>query len=114
MVRLFFIKKFLFILLYNCYIIKNMAIKHLSVKVFGRVQRVFFRYSAKQKAKELGIKGFVRNEEDGLVYIEAEGEEENLKQFLDWCRRGPFLAKVKKVEFVFSLNIKNFDDFVIE
>ncbi len=91
-----------------------MAIKHLSVKVFGRVQGVFFRHSAKQKAKELGIKGFVRNEPDGTVYIEAEGEEENLEQFLDWCHRGPFLAKVKKVEFVFKSGIKNFDDFVIE
>ena len=87
--------------------------KHLNIKIYGRVQGVFFRHSTKQKAKESGIKGFVRNEPDGVVYIEAEGEEENLKQFLDWCRRGPFLAKVKKVEFIFNSDIKNFSDFVI-
>jgi len=86
--------------------------KHLNIKIYGRVQGVLFRYSAKQKAKESGIKGFVRNELDGTVYIEAEGEEENLKQFLDWCHKGPFFASVKKVE-VKESDIKNFDDFVI-
>lgn len=87
--------------------------KHLNIKIYGRVQGVFFRHSARQKAEELGIRGFAGNEDDGSVYIEAEGEEENLKQFLDWCHRGSFLAKVKKVEFVFNSDIKNFDDFVI-
>ncbi len=87
--------------------------KHLNIKIYGLVQGVFFRHSAKQKAKELGIKGFVRNEPKDAVYIEAEGEKENLKQFLDWCHRGSFLAKVKKVEFVFNSDIKNFNDFVI-
>jgi acylphosphatase len=86
--------------------------KHLNIKVYGRVQGVFFRHSAKQKARELGVKGFVRNEPDNTVYIEAEGEEENLKQFLDWCHKGPFLASVKKVE-VKESEMKNFNDFVI-
>jgi len=88
-------------------------LKHLNIKIFGRVQGVFFRHSAKQKAEELNIKGFVRNEPDGTVYIEAEGEEENLKQFLDWCHQGPILASVKKVEFEFKSEIKNFSEFVI-
>ena len=89
-------------------------IKHLNIKIYGRVQGVFFRHSAKQKAKELGIKGFVRNEPDDAVYIEAEGEEENLKQFSDWCRQGPASAQVKKNESEFTSEIKNFSDFVIE
>jgi len=88
-------------------------LKHLNIKIFGRVQRVFFRHSAKQKAEELDIKGSVRNEPDGAVYIEAEGKEENLKQFLDWCHQGPDSAKVEKVEFKFAPEIKNFPDFVI-
>ena len=74
-------------------------LKHLNIKILGRVQGVFFRHSAKQKAEELNIKGFARNEPDGAVYIEAEGIEENLKQFLDWCHYGPLLASVKKLEF---------------
>jgi len=90
-----------------------MSVKHLNIKVHGRVQGVFFRHSAKQKAKELDIKGFARNEPAGAVYIEAEGEEINLKQFLDWCHQGPSSASVKKVEFEFKSELQNFNDFVI-
>jgi acylphosphatase len=60
----------------------------LNIKIFGQVQGVFFRGSAKQKAQDLGITGFVRNVL-GAVYIEAEGSEEALEQFLGWCRHGP-------------------------
>jgi acylphosphatase len=87
--------------------------RHLNVKIHGRVQGIFFRDSARRKAGKLDIKGFARNEDDGTVYIEAEGEEENLKKFLDWCRKGPVLASVKKVEFEFKPEIKNFRDFEI-
>jgi len=58
------------------------------------VQGVFFRASTREKAVELGIKGIVRNEPDGGVYIEAEGGEENLSRFIEWCRHGPAHAKV--------------------
>lgn len=61
--------------------------KHLEIKVYGKVQGVSFRNFASQKAHELAILGFVRNEMNGTVYIEAEGEEENLRRFLDWCRK---------------------------
>ena len=87
--------------------------RHLNIKIHGRVQGVFFRHSAKQKAKELAIKGFAQNEPDGAVYIEAEGEEINLKQFLDWCRRGPTFARVEKVESEFKSELQNFNEFVI-
>lgn len=87
--------------------------KHLNIRVFGQVQGVFFRHSARQKAEELGIKGFAKNEPDDSVYIEAEGEEENLKKFLDWCYQGPAFAQVKKVESKFSSEIKIFNEFMI-
>ncbi len=87
--------------------------KHLNIKVSGQVQGVFFRDSARQKAEELGIKGFTRNESDDSVYIEAEGEEKNLKKFLNWCRQGPAFAQVKKVESKFSSESKNFNEFMI-
>lgn len=85
--------------------------KHLNIKIFGFVQGVFFRFSAQEKAKILGINGFVRNESDGTVYIEAEGEEDDLRQFLNWCHKGPSGARVEKVESEFSSKIKNFADF---
>jgi len=61
--------------------------KHLNLKVLGRVQGVGFRYSALRAARSYGIKGFVRNEPDGSVYMEVEGEEMNLGLFLDWCSK---------------------------
>jgi acylphosphatase len=42
------------------------------------------------------------NEPDGTVYIEAEGEESALKEFLAWCRKGPITAKVTKVKTKWS------------
>jgi len=72
--------------------------KHFSIKVMGKVQGVFFRTLTKEKADELGITGFVRNEPDGCVYIEAEADEKILQQFVDWCRQGPPRARVEKME----------------
>ena len=63
----------------------------------GKVQGVFFRASTKEKAEELGITGFVRNERDGSVYIEAQGEEDVLEDFLHWCKRGPQHARVDAI-----------------
>jgi len=86
--------------------------KHLNIKIYGQVQGVFFRDSTRKKAEELGVLGFVRNEPDNSVYIEAEGEEEKLKEFLAWCRDGSEWAKVSKVEYEED-KFKNFTEFVV-
>lgn len=86
-------------------------ITHLNIKIFGKVQGVSFRYYARQKAQELSLSGFVRNEPDGTVYIEAEGEKKNFQKFLDWCHKGPDTARVEKVDFKFSAEMKNFTEF---
>ncbi|MBM3257179.1 MAG: acylphosphatase [Candidatus Liptonbacteria bacterium] len=72
--------------------------KHLEIKIFGRVQGVFFREESKKMAKELDIVGFARNEAEGAVYMEVEGEEKNLSAFLDWCKKGPAGASVTNIE----------------
>jgi len=72
--------------------------KHFSIRIGGKVQGVFFRASAREKAEELDVKGFVRNEPDGDVYIEAEADEYTLQQFTEWCRQGPPRARVEKVD----------------
>jgi acylphosphatase len=74
-------------------------IQHYRIYVTGHVQGVFYRASAQAEAARLGLAGFVRNEDDGSVYAEAEGEEEILQLFLAWCRRGPSRARVEKVKF---------------
>jgi len=73
--------------------------KHINIKIYGDVQGVCFRYDSKEKADELELAGFVRNEPDGTVYIEVEGEEDALNKFLEWCEKGPKFAKVEQVEF---------------
>lgn len=72
--------------------------KHISILISGKVQGVFFRASAKDKADELGLKGFVRNQPDGQVYIEAEGDHERLFLLESWCKQGPRRAHVERVE----------------
>lgn len=86
--------------------------KHLNIKIQGLVQGIFFRQTAKEIADNLKLKGFCRNEADGMVYCEAEGEEVNLKKFLEWCRQGPALAKVEKADVQEDI-MKNFKDFTI-
>lgn len=88
--------------------------KHVNITIYGRVQGVFFRDSAKKEADKLDLTGFVRNESAGSVYIEAEGEEKDLKKFLDWCWSGPRRAEVKKVDFEFSDEVKNFKEFSVK
>lgn len=75
-----------------------MATESVSIRVIGRVQGVWFRVSAKEKADALGITGFVRNADDGSVYIEAEGDEVAVRAFIEWCHTGPRHAVVENVD----------------
>ena len=76
------------------------------------MQGVFFRASAKQMADLLGVKGFARNEPNEDVYIEAEGEEEMLIKFTQWCHHGPNRAEVEKVSIT-EETVINFEVFEI-
>jgi len=69
----------------------------LAITITGRVQGVGFRFSAVNKAHQLGLKGFVKNTMDGTVYIEAEGEPEQLNEMVNWCWQGPSSARVYEV-----------------
>ena len=86
--------------------------KHLNIQVKGWVQGVGFRYSALKAARSFDIKGFVRNEPDGSVYIEAEGKEANLGYFLDWCTKGPSFGRVDEVTRSES-GLRGFEEFRI-
>jgi acylphosphatase len=85
----------------------------LSIKISGKVQGVFFRASTKEQADHLGIKGLVRNEKDGSVYVEAEGVKSKLDQFVLWCKQGPPHAVVTDVEIT-EVEPKQFASFKIE
>ncbi|MBS7632637.1 acylphosphatase [Candidatus Bathyarchaeota archaeon] len=66
--------------------------------VSGRVQGVFYRSEACKEARKLGVTGWIRNLPDGRVEAVFEGEKENVKMFLAFCRRGPEGARVDRVE----------------
>ena len=85
--------------------------KHLDITVTGHVQGVFYRASTKAVADQLGVKGVIRNEPDGSVFIEAEGDKVSLDMFLDWCKEGPEHAKVISVQSHEGelKNYRNFD-----
>ena len=83
------------------------------VRVKGRVQGVGFRWSAAREAARLGITGYVRNDEDGSVYIEAEGTEDRLNAFLEWCRKGPGIGFVQSADFTIHPPV-NHSDFKID
>ena len=87
--------------------------KRAIIKVYGKVQGVFFRHSTKLMAQEFGLKGFVRNEIDGSVLIVAEGEAERLNELIKWARIGPPSAEVKNIEIKWEDYQGEFNEFFI-
>lgn len=82
------------------------------IYVSGIVQGVGFRYYTMRVARELGIKGYVKNLPDGRVYIYAVGDEVTLDKFLSVINRGPPTAIVRGVE-VRRANVENFNGFEV-
>jgi acylphosphatase len=68
------------------------------VRARGRVQGVFFRGEARERAESLGVAGWIRNLPDGSVEAVFEGEDERVESMVDWCRRGPAGAEVEAVD----------------
>ncbi|MFS2188766.1 MULTISPECIES: acylphosphatase [Mucilaginibacter] len=86
--------------------------KHLNITVKGKVQGVFYRKSTKAVADQLGVRGFVLNEPNGDVYIEAEADDTFLDMFLEWCNEGPQDAEVNAVES-HEGELKNYRNFEV-
>jgi acylphosphatase len=91
-------------------ILCSMATIHLLIK--GKVQGVFYRASAKEKAQALGLKGWIRNTKDGDVECVASGDEKATGQFIEWCKMGPAKASVTSVD-VKPVDDEEFDGFQI-
>jgi acylphosphatase len=87
--------------------------KHYNITVTGKVQGVFYRAFTQKEAKRLSIVGFVRNQSNGDVYIEAEGEDKSLQEFFSWCKTGSPKSLVKAVN-VQEGDLKKFVEFKID
>jgi acylphosphatase len=88
------------------------SIKSLRATISGKVQEVFFRASVKKVADILGVKGWVKNEHNGSVSVEVEGEEEMVYKLIDYCHHGPDGAVVEKVSITLGV-VVGYDSFTI-
>lgn len=85
--------------------------KAVQINISGRVQGVGFRHSAVKTANQLRVKGYVKNNPDGSVLIEAEGNQEALNEFIKWCYQGPAFAQVQDIQLkdIGTKGYKTFD-----
>ena len=88
-----------------------MANVRAHVFVSGIVQGVFFRQKTRQQAQSRGVTGWVRNLDDGRVEAVFEGEENDVKALVDFCRNGPRGAVVTGVNVAYEVFSGEFRDF---
>ena len=81
--------------------------------VNGDVQGVFFRQETKQQAEAHGVRGWIRNRNDGTVEAVFEGEEQDVKALIDFSKRGPSRATVTNVDIKLEAYTGEFKGFNI-
>lgn len=81
--------------------------------ISGRVQGVFFRSSASEKARSLGLQGFVRNLSNGNVELVVEGERAFLERLVEWARKGPSGASVEDIDITWENDRGEFAGFSV-
>ena len=86
--------------------------RNYRIRITGKVQGVFFRAFTFKMASELGLTGWVKNENNGSVLISADGHTHKLDQLVNWCKQGPEFARVNSVDFQEG-EPGGFKDFVI-
>ena len=72
--------------------------KRIHGVVTGRVQGVYYRKSAEEKAQALDVTGWIQNLPDGGVEFEVQGEDSRVDDFLRWARRGSNASRVDELE----------------
>jgi acylphosphatase len=77
-------------------------VKRAEVVVRGSVQGVFFRVETRNRARSLGLGGWVRNAPDGSVEAVFEGDDERIESMVSWCSRGPAGARVEDVDVIWA------------
>ena len=89
----------------------SFSTERLSVRLTGRVQGVGFRHFTRQAAQRLDVAGWVRNESDGSVRVEAEGPREDLEDLLEAVQAGPRSARVEDASSEWGAASGDFDGF---
>lgn len=86
-------------------------VETVNVRVTGKVQGVGYRMAAVRHAHELGIGGWVRNQEDGSVEALLQGRHERIDRMLSWLHVGPPAARVQQVEVQEVQDERSYDRF---
>lgn len=81
--------------------------------ITGKVQGVFYRASAKKKAEELSVVGWIKNTTEGNVEAVITGITQELEDFIQWCKSGPAKAVVEDVR-IEKQEFQEFDTFKIK
>lgn len=87
--------------------------ERLSARITGRVQGVGFRNFTQMRARQLGLTGWVRNEEDGSVRLVAEGPRGALEDLFDAVREGPRMGRVEDIEADWNDPTEEFEVFQV-
>jgi acylphosphatase len=87
--------------------------KIVHVMIEGRVHGVGFRQFVKQHAVQLGLVGWVQNNDDKTVECMVQGEDKNVKNMLELLHQGPMLSEVKHVEVSYMEEPFTFSEFEI-
>ena len=88
--------------------------KRVHLIISGDVQGVGFRAWVKNKAQKLDVTGWVKNRDDGVVEVVGEGEEEQLKEFVEYCHQGPDVSWVQRVDVEWSSYNDEYVTFEVE
>ena len=83
------------------------------ILISGSVQGIGFRYFVKSNARRFGLKGWVKNTDDGKVEALVQGEKEAIEKLIRLCEKGPFLAEVKSVQVEWEEETEQFEDFKV-
>ncbi|REJ82847.1 MAG: acylphosphatase [Bacteroidetes bacterium] len=86
--------------------------RSVKLKIYGKVQGVYFRVHTQENARQLSLNGYVKNCPDGTVEALAEGDDKNVEAFIEWCRKGPIEASVLRVD-IHESTVKNYSGFAI-
>ena len=81
--------------------------------VSGEVQGVGYRYFVLHQSRRFSVAGFVRNLDDGSVEIQAEGEEEEVKRFLEAAKMKGGFTRVDEMNVEWRLAENKFTGFAI-
>jgi acylphosphatase len=87
--------------------------QRIHIIIYGRVQAVGFRESAKREALKLGLTGWVKNNANRSVELVAEGDRKKLDELSEWCKNGPIGAEIEYVDLKLEEHKGYFEGFAI-